>query len=71
MVHINRSQFTKFQMLTLLTDREPRVTIDGADGVPVTGILQGVSREDGSGRSFILNIRTDMTVVPVWVRTID
>lgn len=62
-------QFTKFQLFSLLGSKNtPVVTING-----VTGVLNSIQREDGSGSSF--NVRLVCTTTAqskmVYVRTID
>lgn len=62
---------TKHQLSTLLfaqmsTVGSPTLTIGGH-----TGILQSIRREDGSGRSFLLELRTNKGLETVYVRTVD
>jgi hypothetical protein len=58
---------TKHKLTELLFSRHGSpVTIKG-----VTGILQGIQREDGSGRSFIVRLLTTTGVKTVYVKTVD
>ena len=60
-------QFTKFQLFSILaTKGSAFITIDGE-----TCILLGVTRESGSGNSFILEYYSNGTKQTKCVRTID
>lgn len=58
---------TKWQLFNLLTTHgTANITIKG-----VTGILDSIQREDGSGSSFILILKVESGFTHVYVRTID
>jgi hypothetical protein len=64
-----RRQMTKFQILSLLSADSLHATPITIKGI--TGLFQGIAREDGSGKRFNITLLTNYGVRTVHVCTID
>lgn len=69
------NQFTKHALFTCLALHDTaHIAVVDVQGSVIRGILLGIAREDGSGRSFLLTMSVDGPVyrkTVVYVRTID
>lgn len=63
-----RMTMTRWQLMSLLTTHGT-ATMTLPDGR--TGCLNGIEREDGSGRSFNVTVNVNGRTVRVYVRTTD
>lgn len=63
---------TKYQLMQMvLASGSEMSRVKGSDGVVRVGIVNGLSREDGSGHSFVVRMSIEGKDVNVHVRTID
>lgn len=65
------SKFNLFSLLAVPALQAKPITLVTCNGTSVTGLLLGISREDGSGRSFIVKLSTKNGERDVWIQTID
>lgn len=59
---------TKFQLTQALLTNNSAITVVAPSGEKVTGYLQSVTREDGSGNNFIVELNTGKNIRKIFVR---
>jgi len=64
---VERHTMGKWQLFGLLAQQGCKVVTLGG----LTGVVLGIGREDGSGSSFNVNLKTAHGVRTVYVRTMD
>lgn len=63
-------KMSKFELFRCLGSNDANITVKDHNGNVVEGILQAVTREDGSGNNFNLMIRKSNGIVrTIFVRT--